>query len=74
MKLAPSPALTYSAPSVPKTTLPTVWLGNCWHHDSIRTCSLPVMTLPFACSRESRPATTQPLVVAPGGLGQPSDV
>ena len=35
---------------------------------------LPVMTSPAACSRDSRPEITQPSSVAPGGVGQPSDV
>ena len=46
------------------------WLGYCWHQSSTSTCSVPVMTLPLAVSRERRPLTTQPSVVGPGGVGQ----
>ncbi len=31
------------------------------------------MTLPLACSRDSRALTTQPSPVAPGGVGQGSE-
>jgi len=31
------------------------------------------MTSPAASSRDSRPLTTQPSPVGPGGVGQPSD-
>jgi hypothetical protein len=51
------------------------WLGNCWHQSSMMTRSLPgTIRVPVASavSRESRPLTTQPWSVAPGGLGQPS--
>src|SRR5476651_1901682 len=72
LKLAPSPPLTYSAPSAPKRRSPTEWLGNCWHQSLIRTCSVPVITLPAAVSFDSRPLTTQPSVVGPGGVGQAS--
>jgi hypothetical protein len=74
LKLPPSPALTYSAPSWPKTSDPIEWLGNCWHQLLTSTVSLPVIWLPIAVSRESRPDATQPSAVAPGGLGHPSDV
>ena len=50
------------------------WLGNCWHQSSTRTCSGPEAVSPSAVSRDSRPLTTQPSVVGPGGLGQPSEV
>ena len=42
------------------------WLGYCWHQSSISTCSVPVIVLPAACSRESRPLTTQPSAVGAG--------
>ena len=42
------------------------WLGNCWHQSVISTCSAPVITLPLACSRDSRPLTTQCAVLALG--------
>src|SRR5262245_5380130 len=74
LKLAPSPPLTYRAPSAPKASEPTEWLGYCWHQSSTRTCSGPVITLPLACKRETRPLITQPSAVAPGGVGQPSEV
>ena len=49
-----------------------LWLGYCWHQSSISTCSGPVITLPLAVSFDSRPLTTQPSPVAPGGVGQVS--
>src|ERR671912_925859 len=73
LKLAPSPPVAYRAPSAPKARSPTEWLGYCWHQSSISTVSVPVETLPAASSRESRPLTTHPSSVAPGGVGQPSD-
>ena len=73
LKLAPSPALAYKAPSRPNSTEPTEWLGYCWHQSSTSTCSLPVMALPEACSRDRRPLTTQPSPVAPGGGGPGSE-
>jgi hypothetical protein len=48
------------------------WLGNCWHQSLTSTCSGPVAVDPLAVSRDSRPETTHPSVVAPGGVGQPS--
>ena len=54
-------------------TLPMEWLGYCWHQSSTSTCSDPVMVLPLACNRDSRPLTTHPSAVAPGGLGQGSE-
>jgi hypothetical protein len=71
LKFAPSPPLTYSWPSEPKTSDPTVWLGYCWHQSSISTCSPPTMVLPvgLASNRDNRPLTTQPSDVEPGGEG-----
>src|SRR5215218_7399366 len=73
LKLAPSPPLAYSFPSGPNSTVPIEWLGYCWHQSSTSTCSLPVIALPLACSRDRRPLTTQPSAVAPGGVGQGSE-
>src|SRR5712692_5634807 len=73
-KLAPSPPLMYSIPSAPKPSAPIEWLGNCWHQSSINTCSLAVQSAPTAVSRERWPLIMQPSVVAPGGVGQGSDV
>ena len=47
------------------------WLGYCWHHPWISTCSL-VAVFPDSVRRASRPWTTQPSVVGPGGVGQAS--
>ena len=54
--------------------LPIEWLGNCWHQPSMSTCSGPVIALPAARRRETRPLTTQPSVFGPGGVGQLSAV
>ena len=32
LKLAPSPPVTSSIPSLSKASAPPAWLGNCWHH------------------------------------------
>ena len=73
LKLAPSPAVAYRAPSAPKWSDPVEWLGYCWHQSLTSTCSGPDATLPDAVSREIRPLTTQPSAVAPGGLGHVSE-
>ena len=73
VKLAPSPPLTYRAPSAPKVRSPIEWLGYCWHQSSISTCSGPVIRFPDAVSRERRPLTTHPSLVGPGGVGHGSD-
>ena len=52
--------------------MPIEWLGCCWHQSLMSTCSGPVLTSPLAWSRDSRPLTTQPSVVGPGGVGQAS--
>jgi hypothetical protein len=52
---------------------PVEWLGYCWHQSSTSTCSAPVIWLPLAVRRDSRPETTQPSAVAPGGVGQGSE-
>jgi hypothetical protein len=72
LKEAPSPPVTYSAPSAPKASEPIEWLGYCWHQSLISTCSGPVIWLPFAVRRERRALTTQPSPVGPGGVGQVS--
>jgi hypothetical protein len=50
------------------------WLGDCCHQSGpMSTCSGP-LTTPVAGStgiRDSRPCTTQPLVVGPGPFGGP---
>ena len=61
------------APERPNSTVPTEWLGYCSHQSSTRTCSGPVMELPLAVSRDSRPLTTHPSAVAPGGVGHGSE-
>ena len=53
----------------PKASEPTECAGYCWHQSSTSTCSGPDMALPSAVSRDSRPLTTQPSEVRPGGLG-----
>ncbi len=70
--MAPSPDPAYSAPSGPNATVPIEWLGNCWHQSSTNTCSADIW-FPSAVSRDSRPLTTHPFVVPPGGSGQGSD-
>jgi hypothetical protein len=72
LKLAPSPAPAYRYPSRPNNSVPIEWLGNCWHQPLTSTCSLPVITFPLICSRDTRADTTQPSVVGPGGVGQAS--
>src|SRR5439155_14770225 len=72
--LAPSPPLIYRYPSMPNAIVPIEWLGNWSAQSSINTSSGPVCTFPDAVRRESRPLTTHPLTVAPGGLGHGSDV
>jgi hypothetical protein len=64
---APSPAETYSARPGPNTRSPVEWLGYCWHQSVISGVSTPP-----GASRDSRPDTTQPSAVAPGGVGQES--
>jgi hypothetical protein len=73
LKLAPSPPLAYSLPSGPKSTVPIEWLGYCWHQSSTSTCSLPIIVLPLAWRRDSRPLTTHPSSVGPGGVGHGSE-
>ena len=64
----------YSAPSGPKRTSPIEWLGNCWHQSFTSTVSFVIwLVAGLMVRRDSRPLTTQPLVVAPGGVGQPSE-
>ena len=48
--------------------------GYCWHQSSTSTCSAPVITLPAACSRESRPLTTQPSSSRRAASGSASEV
>src|SRR6476661_7258150 len=72
LKSAPSPALTYSAPPGPNMTVPIEWLGNWLHQSSRRTCSAGPIVVPLTANRDSRPLTTQPSVVAPGGAGHVS--
>src|ERR671910_473572 len=61
------------APSAPNSSAPTEWLGYCWHQPSISTCSDPLIWLPEAVRRDSRPETTQPSAVGPGGVGHGSE-
>ena len=50
-----------------------MWLGYCWHQSLMSTCSGPVATSPGpAVSTESRPLTTHPSLVGPGGVGHGS--
>ncbi len=74
LKLAPSPEVTYSAPSGPKARLPSEWLGYCWHQSSIRVLVLLTdVPAEFVVSRTSLPEIMQPSVLPPGfGVGQAS--
>src|ERR1700687_680897 len=74
LKLAPSPPLTYHIPSAPKASAPLEWPGTAWHQSSIGPCSLAVQSEPTAVSRDRWPLIMQPSVVAPGGVGQGSEV
>src|SRR4249920_3061762 len=73
VKLAPSPPLTYRAPSGPNASSPIEWLGYCWHQSVIRSV-WPETVLPLNVRRTRRPVATQPSVSPPGGSGQGSYV